>query len=82
MIILKQKKLGIKNKINSNKYKIIKYFSSNEEDAWFIGAVVFSFLFILIIFGLLYTLPLFTLVCVIKCILVVRYKSKSDSDRG
>ncbi|NFE72546.1 hypothetical protein FDG50_11475 [Clostridium botulinum] len=73
-IISNWEKLNPKYKVK--KYKITKYFNNNREDLWFLGAIISSFLFILIKFGLLYTLPLATLVCVIRCIIIVYSKLK------
>ncbi|KFX58358.1 hypothetical protein KU40_04700 [Clostridium botulinum] len=73
-IISNWEKLNQKYKIK--KYKITKYFKNNKEDLWFLCAVLSSLLFILIKFGLLYTLPLVTLVCAIRCILIIYFKLK------
>ncbi|NFJ56944.1 hypothetical protein FC839_03900 [Clostridium botulinum] len=84
---LRELKIKLKIKIISNwekivqqykekKYKTTKYFNNNKEDLWFLGAIISSLLFILIKFGLLYTLPLATLVCVIRCIIIIYSKAK------
>jgi hypothetical protein len=65
-------------KFQKNKHKIIKYFRNNREDLWFLGAVLSSFLFIVIKFGLIYTLPLLTLVCSLKCILIYISKNRRE----
>ena len=63
-----------------NKHKITKYFRDNNEDLWFLGAILSSFLFILIKFGLLYTLPLFTFICCLKCRLIYISKRKGGDE--